>query len=87
MKIFCKYCGASVDVKKETICSNCGADLSLDKEVIDYHSKKNRLEFEHDKMRLKIQQLDYEKRQLDLEQYKEKEKAEKVKKNTAFFQL
>lgn len=31
-------------------------------------------------MRLKIQQLDYEKRQLDLEQYKEKEKAEKVKK-------
>lgn len=77
MKIFCKHCSASINIDKDTTCPNCGAALYMDEEVREYHSKKNRMEFERDKLDLQNQQLEYEEKQIRLERTKENVKHEK----------
>ena len=56
MKIYCDYCGAQIDTDKNATCPSCGGSYSNDRELLE---EKVRLE--------KLNGLDIEKRQLEIE--------------------
>ena len=59
MKIYCDYCGAQIDTAKNPTCPNCGGSYASDKELLD---EKARVE--------KLNGIDLEKRQLEVERMK-----------------
>lgn len=83
MKIFCKFCGASIDTNVHSVCPNCGASLIDDKQVQDYQNYKNNIEYEEEQIRIQKQREDLEQERLQTERLQSRVRAEKSANNVA----
>ena len=70
MKLFCEFCGASINTEIDNKCPHCGADFSQNQHVKAYHNFQNDIECQK-------QQYDLQQEYLKTEQIKNRIKTEK----------
>ena len=76
MKIYCDFCGSQIETSTDKTCPNCGGYYSTDRELLDEKERVKRLN-----------ELDAEKKKLELEQLRQAGSGKTPAKGCLFFAI
>ena len=60
MKLFCEFCGSTINTEVDNKCPHCGADFSQNQHVQDYHNFHNSIEYQKEQYNLQQEYLETE---------------------------